>query len=409
MTLQANNAEVDNSTVDDAVNAPKEFTAASLGKSADSIREKGITLTKNEIVQLRMYEIVALALPTAIQDVITYLRYEDGAGKGLSATDFQKTFTVVHNHAARWNPINVKIKAIGSELKVFSGQLLNYGDDMTRTLSEIKSVKTLKELGIETLEDLKRVELEMGDKFPGIELDAGDLDTAKDFGYYLGLMLKKVEQRSKDADEVKELLQQFDSDLSLEVRPEISLKLVAIKNTPLHEVIKNLQTIIDQRKIDIDEKTKEYKKLVVDSFTAAAGGGLVGIGMAIYTGVEAEKIRKERNRLKGLQTADIELLSQKNSIAGSLARIELDMQDLQLLVIDADAATKNLVTVWNALALYAAKSQDEAGMITDALKATRFESHFRAVVAPWKLIGETADELLEVFTEADEEIKRRGL
>jgi hypothetical protein len=85
------------------------------------------------------------------------------------------------------------------------------------------------------------------------------------------------------------------------------------------------------------------------------------------------------------------------------------MQDLQLLVIDADAATKNLVTVWNALALYAAKSQDEAGMITDALKATRFESHFRAVVAPWKLIGETADELLEVFTEADEEIKRRGL
>ncbi|MEB0089118.1 alpha-xenorhabdolysin family binary toxin subunit A [Pseudomonas sp. 10B1] len=409
MTSNTDSTYDNDSILDNAINAPEEFVNASTGRSENSIRGKGITLTKNEIIQLRMYEIAGLALPTAIQDVITYLGYTDGAGPGLSANDFRDTFIVVHNHAARWNPISVKIKAIGSELKVFAGQLQIYGDDMSRVLSEIKGSKTFRELNIETYDDLKRAKIDMNIELPDIELDAAGLDTAKDFGYYLTKMLEKVQARKADAEAVKVLLHDFDKDLSLSVRPKVSMKLASIKNTPLHEEVKKLQVVINQRTLDIDEKTKEYKKLVGDSLASAAAGGVFGLGMAIYTGSEAEKIRKERNRLKKLQAADIELLSQKNSIAGNLSRIELDMQDLQLLVIDADAATKNLVTVWNALSLYADKSQDEAKSITDVLKANRFESHFRSVVEPWKLIGETADELLDVFKEADDEIKRRSL
>nr|GFD55085.1 hypothetical protein [Tanacetum cinerariifolium] len=56
--------------------------------------------------------------------------------------------------------------------------MLTYGDSIQSVISDIKSAQTLRQLGIKTLEDLKRVQIEMGDAFPGIEFDADDADAA---------------------------------------------------------------------------------------------------------------------------------------------------------------------------------------------------------------------------------------
>jgi hypothetical protein len=410
MPLDVYKTEATNDPViQNAINAPRIFFEASAGKADGGNRAKGVFLTKEELVSLRLYELAGLRLPTHIQDVIAYLGFKDGAGRGLSAEDFRITYITIRNHAARWNPIRVKLMAVGSELKVFAGQMLQYGKIMEGVLTEVQGDKTLTDLGIRTIEDLKRVKIQMGNRFPGIELSPADLDVVEDFGFYLEKILTRLAQRKKDAEEIKNLLHQFGNDLSLHVRPQISIKLQAITNTSLTADVKQLTERIEQRALDIDQKIKEYKQAVTSSLTSASKLNPFGVAMAIYTGVEAEKIRKERNHLKGLQETDIQSLTSKNSILGNLSRVQQDMQELQLLVIDADSATKNLITAWNSLYLYVEQSHIESSEITDALRARRFVSHFSLVVKPWELIGMEADDLLTVFKEADDEIARRGL
>lgn len=91
---------------------------------------------------------------------------------------------------------------------------------------------------------------------------------------------------------------------------------------------------------------------------------------------------------------------------GSLSRVRFELQNLSTIVIDADIATKNLITVWNSIALYAEQSQATTGNITDALKLKWFISEFSLVVSPWKNIEQDAEKLLDVFKQADHEFKR---
>ncbi|RMS69207.1 MULTISPECIES: hypothetical protein [Pseudomonas syringae group] len=106
------------------------------------------------------------------------------------------------------------------------------------------------------------------------------------------------------------------------------------------------------------------------------------------------------------QSADIDNLQDKNTILGSLSRVKFNLQNLATIVVDADVATKNLITVWNKLFLFIEASAVSASEINDALSLRQFMNHFRQVVHPWKTIEVDSDALLNVFKEADEEYKR---
>jgi len=394
--------------VEEAAEAPQVFMKASMGLYENSVRAKGMTLTMQQIVALHLYEQKGLSLPTTSEQVIAYLGYERGAGAGLEPPDFLRTFSIINTHAKRWNPIRQRIKDVGGELKVFAVQMLQYGISIEEVIDQIKGTKTLDELGIHTLEDLKRVKEVMGDKFPDLTLDAKDSEIATDFGYYIDQILLKIKSHEEKAQQLKTELTVFGDDLATKVRPEITLKLTAITNSSLKDEVVVLKKAIDDRALEIDELTRAYKKLVLDSLQAAAGANLVGLGMAIYFGVEAEAVRKSLKELKAQQAKDIASVTEKSRIVGRLSLIKADMQDLELLTIDADIATKNLITVWNKLHHYTKTSKNEADAITDAMQARRFARHFAQVVEPWGLIRDQADDLISVFDEADEEIKRLG-
>jgi hypothetical protein len=83
----------------------------------------------------------------------------------------------------------------------------------------------------------------------------------------------------------------------------------------------------------------------------------------------------------------------------------MDMQDLDLIAIDADIATKNLITVWNKLGTFIEASSQEIDGINDGLSMRRFRNQFRLVVAPWRTIEEDAKALLRVFAQADAEFR----
>ncbi|KFE58016.1 hypothetical protein IV01_00105 [Pseudomonas syringae] len=367
-------------------------------------REPGLILTKEQIKNIKYYEMLGLRLPVELQAVITYLGYEKGAGNGLDAEHFQDTFKTVRNHASTWNPLRVDLLAVGSKLRVFAGQMLVFGQGMEEIFADIKK-GPLTPYNIKTLEDLNKVELELGKNYPGLELDAEDKETVKDFSIYLDKMFTEIKKRQTEANQLKERLDKFSFDLRNTVYSAVKLRLSAIDNNTLGAEIKALNLVIEERAKNIDLKTEAYNKLVKDAIGSAATLNVVGIGMSIYLGVEAENIRKERNKMREAQARDIATMNTKDAILGRLNTVRLELQNLDMIIVDADTATRNLVHVWSTIASYIDQSSELVPEITNELILVRFILEFRLVIQPWKDIQHDTHLLLDVFKQADDEFR----
>lgn len=383
--------------------APKTLANASAPEQEGQSRGKGLLLTKKQIIDLRKYEAAALALPFTLADVKDYLNFGADAGAGLKHEDFLRTFSATRRHAQRWSPLREAIMLTGSQLKLFAASMSLYGRDIEEVYADVRASGLLDKHNISNVEELKRLELELGDRFPGIELES---DTVSDLGYYLDQIFKRIKDNLDGVTTIKEQLASFGYDLREYILPEIKLRISLIGSNSLPADIETLKQQIDERSQQINEKNADYKSAVEKSIGAAAGMNLVGLALAIYLGVEAENIRAQRNRLYKEQEEAIETLKSKNQTLGSLTRVKHDLQGLELVAVDADIATQNLMHVWNVLHLYVKDSQEAVSRITDALSLRRFMSAFREVVNPWSQIEQDADALIAVFKEADAEYER---
>lgn len=404
MSMNENIPNTHDAIVDAASRAPKLMIDASAGRLDEVTRDPGLILTKDQIKNIKHYEMVGLRLPVELQDVITYLGYEKGAGDGLDAEHFQRTFETVRDHACTWNPLRIDLLNVGSKLQVFAGQMLVFGKGVGEIHADIKK-GPLEQYNIMTLEDLRKVELELGDNLQDFELDPEDKETAKDFGLYLDRMLEKVRDRESEAAQIKARLDKFSSDLSNTVYPAVKLRLSAIDNNKLGAEIKALNLVIENRATAIDLKTEEYRKLVKEAIGSAATLNIVGIGMSIYLGIEAEKVRKARKDMYVEQARDIALMNTKDAILGRLNTVRMELQVLDLIIVDADMATRNLVNVWNSIAGYIEQSSESVHEITNELKLRKFILEFRLVIEPWNDIQHDTHLLLEVFKQADDEFR----
>ncbi|EJM94353.1 MULTISPECIES: alpha-xenorhabdolysin family binary toxin subunit A [unclassified Pseudomonas] len=385
-----------------ATEVPKILSDASSADADNVTREAGLLLTKKQIIDLRKYEAAGLALPYTLKDVTDYLRFGAGqdGGAGLRAADFLKTFVETRDHARRWSPLRERIMITGTELKLFGASMQRYGEDMEEVYLDLKSGPLLEKYNVKTLEQLKKLQLELGDKFPGIELDA---DTIPDMKFYLGKIFDRVASNLVSVRGIKTDLDKFGYDLREKVLPGIKLRVALIQTNSYPAEVKKLDEVIARRAEEILEKNTQYQALVDKALGSAAGLNLFGLGMAIYYGVEAEAVRAVRKELNAAQDKDIEVLRNMNQTLGSLKRVEQDLQNLTVIAIDADLATQNLIHVWNVMHRYVDESSNAMLGITDALSLRRFMSSFREVVGPWVQIHNDADLLIEVFKEADRE------
>jgi hypothetical protein len=385
-----------------ATEVPKILSDASNADADNVTREAGLLLTKKQIIDLRRYEAAGLALPYTLKDVTDYLRFGAGqdGGAGLRAADFLKTFADTRDHARRWSPLRERIMITGTELKLFGASMQRYGEDMEEVYLDLKSGPLLEKYNVKTVEQLKKLQLELGDKFPGIELDA---DTIPDMKFYLGKIFDRVASNLVSVRGIKTDLDKFGYDLREKVLPGIKLRVALIQTNSYPAEVKKLDEVIARRAEEILEKNTQYQALVDKALGSAAGLNLFGLGMAIYYGVEAEAVRAVRKELNAAQDKDIEVLRNMNQTLGSLKRVEQDLQNLTVIAIDADLATQNLIHVWNVMHRYVDESSTAMLGITDALKLRSFMSSFREVVGPWVQIHNDADLLIEVFKEADRE------
>jgi len=389
-----------------AQNAPKVLAETSKEKTdvatGDITRGDGLILTKKQIIDLHRYEVASLALPVTLKDVIDYLAFGAGqdGGSGLRAADFLDTFRIIREHAQRWAPLRTEIMLASSKLKLFGSNILLYGDEVESLYLELKAGALLDEKNVNTEADLQKLKLDMGDQFPGLELEE---NTIRDTKYSLKRILDNVHANLTNVQSIKTNLDKFGATLREVVIPAIKLKASLINSNSYPAQVKDLEKVIAQRMTEIAEKNTEYKALVEKALQSAGRLNLFGLGLAIYFGVEAENVRAARRKLNEQQDKDIETLRNMNQTLGSLRRVEHDMQNMTVVAVDADLATKNLIHVWNVLELYVNQSNSVVSEIHDAMSLRRFKLAFKGVVSPWEQIRNDADLLIQVFKDAERE------
>jgi len=383
---------------------PKGMVSLSSGSASETVRPAGLLLTKKQIIDLRKYEAAALALPQTSSDVERYLSFGElhNGGDGFRSEDFLATFNKVFNHAIRWQPLRARIMLTGTHLRQFGLNMAVYRQTVEEIYSDVRSANRLETHNISTYEQLREWELKAGHEFPGLLLDN---ETVSDLGDALDLIATQVREYLEDVVNIKNDLDDFGVELREKITPSIKLLTAFISNNTYASDIDVLNKAVERRATRIDELNAQYKALVNQSLTAASSFSLIGLGVAIYYGVEAENTRAERNSLSEEQDDAIKQLSSMNRTLGSLQRVRSDMQNLIVVAVEADVATKNLIHVWNVLHTYTSDSVKAISKMEDAVKLRQFMTSFRLVAAPWADIRQNADLLVELFKEADEEFK----
>lgn len=391
-----------------AAEAPMAFVAASLGEDQQYNREPGIQLTKEQIISLRKYEILGLSLPTRIADVVAYLNYGagDAGTPGLTALDFVRTFGITYDHARRWSPLREKIQLTGTDLEGFANTIIDYGDAIIEVYEDLKASQYLEKYNIDSVEAFLKLK-DILPQLPDLTVPPGDVQEIEE---YLGVIMAGVKFRHAKAEEVRRELDSFGTDLREKVLPEVKLRLKSVSENTYGRDIQVIQEEIDQRAVEIDELNKQYGDMVKEAIAAAATMNIGGLILGIYQGVQAEKLRKKRNELKGLQDSAIQQLSSKNQTLSSLNRVRGDLQNLTTVTIEAEVATQNLMLVWNALSQFIGDSVFAVNRVENAVSLRSFIQHLKAVITPWRQnIGDSSKVLVKIFEDAQREIDAGNL
>ncbi|MFO3798063.1 MAG: hypothetical protein ACK8QZ_12430, partial [Anaerolineales bacterium] len=182
---------MDDKIIEAAALAPKLFVNLSLGEDEEYSRDPGFQLTKDQIVNLRKYEVLGLSLPVEIDDVIVYLDYGQGdtGQPGLTPGDFLTTFKKTYDHARCWSPLREKIMLTGTDLKIFAGSILRIGNGIVEIYEDQKVSSYLEEHGIDTPEKYLAQQF-LNPGIPTLDLPAGDQYELRS---YLDEMLSKVQ------------------------------------------------------------------------------------------------------------------------------------------------------------------------------------------------------------------------
>lgn len=387
-----------------AVEVPKVLADVSIGEDDKVVRHTGLILTKEQIISIKKYVALGLSFPDTLKGITDFLRYgpgEDG-GPGLTAQDFLSTFTLIATHAKAWSPLRQRIMLTSVDLKSFGAKMQIWGRAMQRIYDGDDAAQLIKSNNVKTPEELNNLEFNWPGVFPGIELAP---DTVPQLNDYLIDILKRIREYQGRTNAIKENLDTFASDLETKVVPAIKLRLALIGNNKYTGEIAALDKKITERALEIDELNAQYKALVQKSISSVGSFNIVGLGLAIYFGVEAENVRARRKRVNAEQDADIHSLSSKEMTLAALKRVEHDLQNAKIVAIDAEVATNNLRFVWNSIDRYITDSEQSMASIHDALKLYKFMSTFEEVVESWAQLAAVADQLIDVFDQADKEYK----
>lgn len=362
----------------------------------------GLVLSAQQLVNFRKYEMAALALPTTLDDVVNYLGYETGGGGGLEASDFLQTFSMLHKHALQWNPLKRQISSLATTLEIFGKKMAIWNGACKELLAEVKiSFVDMPGAAPQTFAALKAsghsVNLHNHSEWQ-IEADSAHI-TSQELALLIRELFDEVSHKVVEATYLEQQIAEYANELNNHIQPALSLKKKLILKKQESTDLAPLVTKIDRRAEEIKKYDTAYKAGVNTALsqTFAGFGPLAGI----YLGVRADTLRQERNKMMAHQESDLADLQAARTVESALITVLYRLQQLELLVADAQLSVEHLNFMWSSIVSYATASQDATQTITDTISLVTFERRFNFVCAPWESVVENSRRLLEIFDEAE--------
>ena len=375
------------------------------GEQTGVARSGGI-FTKEDLINLKLYVRKGLSLPTRQDEVEAYLGYKKIDVAGLEPKDIKLLFDGIHNHALNWNNVEQAVLQQSLDLDIVAKNIISTGNEIINLINQMSitvRVKTM--LGDITDQQLKNITYESADHEVALAL--------KDI---LDEMKVDINRHQATTANVRKKVSDYritltggelsSGDRVNGLEPQVKTKYDLMEKNNMRKSIKELDEKIKEKRDRIEQLKKDYDKFVGLSFTGAIGGIIaIAITGGIF-GAKAENARKEKNALIS-EVAELEKkVSSQRALQTALEALSLSFSDIGIRMVDAESALNHLDFMWLSVLNQITESQTQFAMINNALRLTSFVNKFQQVITPWKSVGDSARQLVDIFDEAIKEYKK---
>ncbi|WP_295476507.1 alpha-xenorhabdolysin family binary toxin subunit A [uncultured Pseudomonas sp.] len=383
--------------LDDLSQVGKDFINAAAGKGEGAFRDPGLLVTNEDVRAIRRYVNTGLALPTDLQQIRQLLGNYESTVAGLSPEDIQRLYGDIREHAASWSGLEDDMRAVGSDLHVFAGNLVSTTQDTIEFIQHLDSWRTL------GLEDLTPEQLE---QMPPTELVEGDRKKLPGLLALVGELKRHIQVHSASTLRVRDGAAQFKGRLREEIAPGVALKIQLANSVEAGNEVTELREELRRLNERIDQKTKEYEEYCKYRWVGFVWGVIGGaISLSIY-GPKASAVLKEKDQLVKERNSLETKLRRLDKFLADLHEFETHLQDLKIRIDGAISGVSNVESLWVLLKDLVDSSYRQLESMDDVKLLVIFVSRFRTMIANWQEIQKQALDLLTAFNKAVEDSRR---
>ncbi len=359
-----------------------------IANKTDTRVEPSLVFTKANILSIRRYVEHVNALP---RDQSTLDRMTDFALLKYDPEKLFKLFLRLRDNVNEWEYLEGETKTLGTQIERFARNTVVNGEKL---ISQIEGLpvfesrqSTLKDIAEERYQPVKLVEKEREDIVETIDI-------------YLGLLSKDIDNTLRRIDAVRDRAHVFARTISKELRPDVAMSIREMNEAKGPGRVSALHKRANEIDREISNKKEAYHNAVGNAFSGLL---ILGVGVIFtggYYGVEAERIRAEKN----------ELIEERNQLFIKADALEPALQKFELLVggminieydlKEVEEAAKNLRDVWSDIKVFAEGAKEELAEIDSDTQLAAFILRFGNVIRPWGDIGDLSRELSLVFNAA---------
>lgn len=391
--MQRNYITADYENYRRVVEKPVEYLNVAMNDKNNEGRDSALILTTEDILNIKRYEKHSLNLPITLRQVEQYLGFTSSNIPGLEPEDMLDVYKSINTHARSWADIEMHIKLTGVAIDIFADQFTAMGN-------QIISIVDRTDIYDQTFMTVGELSLENIQGFPPSPLNQRNRQVVTALSSILRRTATDIALHQQSAVSLINKTKTFSTTLAEQLIPAVKKKAMLASRANLDQQVHELEKDIAQLTLEIDQKNKEYAQAKKN----IAWGGFGGpIGVAITGGIfgsQAEKARKEKNRLVAQKEVKIQELNGKRPLAAAIRSLEILFEDMNIRMIDAEQSAAHLRDMWATLGKYINNSAGVLAQITDSKTLLEFVIEFRDVVRPWKDIQEITGHLLRVFESA---------
>lgn len=363
-------------------------------------RAPALHVTAEDIFNIKRYERHSLDLPITLKDLEDRLRLQDSRISGLTSSDLLQTYQAINQHAKRWSGIENAMTEVGLDIEGFAESFTSRGGRIIRAVDRMEIIDQFNlrvaDLTLEFMKDTPRTALGEQDRRIVMRLAQWLEDIA--------VTIKGHEQRAKA---LASDIESFASTLSTTLIPDVKHKAALARNTGLNQQSKELEQDIQRLTTWIDEKTAAIRNTRNQRWWGVFGG-LTGYLIANeITGKQAQKIRNEQKQLIEQKRIKIEELRRLNALGSAISELELNLENMDYRMADAQASARNLQSLWTALAYEITESAQNLKKIDNNQDLFDFAYHFSSIVKPWATVKNIVAPMLQTYREALEQFNLR--